>query len=163
MSAPYVFAVIPARSGSKRLPGKNLRRLGPLSLVGHAVASAREAATVSRFVTGQSAKLTGYIRFPESAGALTPPENIAKRLWFTRDHLSMARALGWGEGGKTVAPFYVDLESPVPDNAIPKPGALTVHLKDDHMQYAVTWFAVAGAVVIAFGVWWRGQRRNPTL
>jgi len=50
MTTPYVFAVIPARSGSKRLPGKNLRRLGSLSLVGHAVASAREAATVSRFV-----------------------------------------------------------------------------------------------------------------
>src|SRR5207237_320117 len=44
---------------------------------------------VSRFITGQSARLTGYIRFPERAGALTPPENIAKRLWFTRDHLSM--------------------------------------------------------------------------
>ena len=27
------------------------------------------------------------------------------------------------------------------------------------MQYAITWFALAGAVVIAFAVWWRGQRR----
>ena len=27
------------------------------------------------------------------------------------------------------------------------------------MQYAVTWFGLAGAVVIAFGVWWRAQRR----
>jgi CMP-N-acetylneuraminic acid synthetase len=50
MTAPYVFAVIPARGGSKRLPGKNLRRLGQLSLLGHAVASAREATTLSRFV-----------------------------------------------------------------------------------------------------------------
>ena len=39
-------------------------------------------------------ELTGYIRVPESAGTLTPPENLAKRLWFTRDHLAMARALG---------------------------------------------------------------------
>ena len=52
----------------------------------------------------------------------------------------------------SVAPFYIDLESPVPESGIPKPGALTVHLKDDHMQYAITWFALAGAVVIAFGV-----------
>ncbi len=103
--------------------------------------------------------LTGYIRFPESAGTLTPPENIAKRLWFTRDHLAMARALGWGEGGKPVAPFYIDLEAPVPESGIPKPGPLTVRLKDDHLQYAITWFTLAVAVVIAFGVWWRGQRR----
>jgi cytochrome oxidase assembly protein ShyY1 len=46
----------------------------------------------------------------------------------------------------------------VPASGIPKPGALTVHLKDDHMQYAITWFGLAFAVVIAFGVWWRQRR-----
>jgi cytochrome oxidase assembly protein ShyY1 len=114
---------------------------------------------VSRLLTDAPVNLTGYIRFPESAGTLTPHENSAKRLWFTRDHLAMARALGWSEGGESIAPFYIDLESPVPDSGIPKPGPLEVHLKDDHLQYAITWFALAGAVVIAFGVWWRGQRR----
>ena len=120
---------------------------------------AQEDRAVGRLVTGEPVKLTGYLRFPEAAGTLTPSENIAKRLWFTRDHLAMARALGWGEGGKTVAPFYVDLESPGPESGIPKPGPLNVHLKDDHMQYAITWFSLAAAVVIAFGVWWRAQRR----
>ncbi|MDI1263124.1 MAG: SURF1 family protein, partial [bacterium] len=90
---------------------------------------------------------------------LTPPENLDKRLWFTRDHLSMARALRWDAGDRGTAPFYIDLAQPVPDSGIPKPGPLTVRLKDDHMQYAVTWFTLAFAVVIAFGVWWRAQRR----
>jgi cytochrome oxidase assembly protein ShyY1 len=111
--------------------------------------------TVTRLVTGQPVELTGYLRFPESAGLLTPAENMTKRLWFTRDHLAMARTLGWGE----VAPFYIDLEAPVPASGIPKPGALEVHLKDDHLQYALTWFALAGAVVIAFAVWLRGQSK----
>jgi cytochrome oxidase assembly protein ShyY1 len=115
---------------------------------------------VGRLVTGQPVKLTGYLRFPEVAGTLTPSENIAKRLWFTRDHPAIARALGWGEAGKTMAPFYIDLETPVPEGGIPKPGPLTVHLKDDHMQYAITWFGLAFAVLIAFGVWWRAQRRG---
>lgn len=114
---------------------------------------------VAPLITSQPATLTGYIRFPEAGGALTPPENVARRLWFTRDHLAMARALGWGEGGQPVAPFYIDLEQPVPQNGIPKPGPLQVHLKDDHLQYAITWFGLAGAVAIAFAVWWRGQRR----
>jgi cytochrome oxidase assembly protein ShyY1 len=100
--------------------------------------------------------MTGYIRFPQTAGVLTPAENPAKRLWFTRDHLAMARSLGWGE----VAPFYIDLEQPVPPGGIPKPGSLQVHLKDDHLQYAVTWFALAAAVAIAFLVWWGGRRRQ---
>jgi cytochrome oxidase assembly protein ShyY1 len=111
---------------------------------------------VARLIAGEPVALTGYIRFPEAAGVLTPAENVTKRLWFTRDHLSMARALGWGE----VAPFYIDLETPVPETGVPKPGPLEVHLKDDHMQYAITWFALAGVVVIAFAVWWRAQRRG---
>jgi cytochrome oxidase assembly protein ShyY1 len=110
---------------------------------------------VKPLVSGAPVTLTGYLRFPEAAGVLTPAENMAKRLWFTRDHLAMAHVLGWGE----VAPFYVDLEAPVPASGIPKPGPLEVHLKDDHLQYAITWFGLAGAVVIAFGVWWRAQRR----
>jgi cytochrome oxidase assembly protein ShyY1 len=116
---------------------------------------AQEDRAVARLITKEPVTLTGYIRFPEAAGMLTPRENIDKRLWFTRDHLAMARAHGWGE----VAPFYIDLEQPVPASGIPKPGPLQVHLKDDHLQYAITWFALAGAVVIAFGVWFRGQRR----
>ena len=46
----YAFGVIPARGGSKGLPGKNLRRLGALSLIGHAVTSAREASRLDRFI-----------------------------------------------------------------------------------------------------------------
>ena len=120
---------------------------------------AQQDRAVRRLITGDPVQLTGYIRFPESAGALTPSESVAKRLWFTRDHLAMARVLGWVEGGKAVAPFYVDLETPAPESGIPKPGPLSVHLKDDHLQYAVTWFTLAFAVVIAFGVWWRTQSR----
>ena len=115
---------------------------------------------VTRLITREPVMLTGYIRFPEADGMLTPPENPAKRLWFTRDHLAMARALGWDQRGGPVAPFYIDLEQPVPANGIPKPGRLEVHLKDDHMQYAITWFGLAGAVVIAFAVWLFGQRRR---
>jgi surfeit locus 1 family protein len=114
---------------------------------------------VTPLITNGPVMLSGYIRFPEAAGTLTPPENLSKRLWFTRDHLAMARALGWSEGGRPVAPFYIDLEQPVPASGVPKPGPLEVHLKDDHLQYAITWFTLAAAVVIAFGVWLRTQRR----
>src|SRR5439155_25477611 len=56
---------------------------------------------------GEPSQLTGYLRFPEKPGWVTPAPDIGKRLWFARDHLSMTRALGWGEA----APFYIDLEA----------------------------------------------------
>jgi cytochrome oxidase assembly protein ShyY1 len=115
-----------------------------------------EDRVLARLITREPVTLTGYIRFSEAAGVLTPAQNVPKRLWFTRDHLAMAQALGWGN----VAPFYIDLEAPVTASGIPKAGPLDVHLKDDHLQYAITWFGLAGAVAIAFGVWLRGHRRG---
>lgn len=50
MAAAYAFGVIPARGGSKGLPGKNLRKLGSLSLIGHAIASAKEARRLDRVI-----------------------------------------------------------------------------------------------------------------
>jgi cytochrome oxidase assembly protein ShyY1 len=118
---------------------------------------AQQDRAVRRLLTGEPVALTGYIRFPEPPGLLTPTENKAMRLWFTRDHLAMARVLGWGE----VAPFYIDLELPLPQSGIPKPGPLDVHLKDDHLQYAITWFGLAGALLIAFAAWWRTRQATP--
>jgi cytochrome oxidase assembly protein ShyY1 len=149
VSGPGTWAFIPAR-----LPSGESVVINAGFVANTMQDRAQQDRAVQRLTTGSPTTLTGYLRFPEVAGVLTPAEDLKKRLWFTRDHLAMARVLGWGE----VAPFYIDLESPVPDSGVPKPGPLTVHLKDDHLQYAITWFALAGAVVIAFGVW---LRRKP--
>src|SRR4051794_41125593 len=54
---------------------------------------AEQDRVVARLISREPVALTGYIRFPEMAGMLTPAQNVAKRLWFTRDHRAMARAL----------------------------------------------------------------------
>ena len=154
ISGPGTWAFMPAR-----LPGGETVVVNAGFVQNTMQDREQQDRAVARLITKEPVNSTGYIRFPEAAGLLTPPENPAKRLWFTRDHLAMARAQGWGEGGTPVAPFYIDLEQPVPASGIPKPGALEVHIKDDHLQYAITWFALAGAVTIAFGVWLRAQRR----
>ena len=154
ISGPGTWAFMPAR-----LPTREIVVINAGFVQNTMQEREQQDRAVTRLITTAPVMLSGYIRFPEAAGVLTPPENLAKRLWFTRDHLAMSRALGWGADGRPVAPFYIDLEQPVPASGIPKPGPLQVHLKDDHMQYAITWFGLAGAVVIAFGIWLLGQRR----
>ncbi|MGA2055910.1 MAG: SURF1 family cytochrome oxidase biogenesis protein [Bradyrhizobium sp.] len=155
VSGPGTWAFIPAR-----LPGGEIVVVNAGFVQNTMQDRPQQDRAVTRLVSGEAADLIGYIRFPETAGLLTPAADAGKRLWFVRDHLAMAQALGWGNGGKTLAPFYIDLEQPAPASGIPKPGPLHVHLKDDHLQYAITWFALAGAVVIAFFIWWRGKRRG---
>lgn len=116
---------------------------------------------VKKLITDQPVTLIGYIRFSEAPSWIAPLPDLDKRLWFKRWPGSMARGLGWGRevpSGK-MAPFYIDLEAPVPANGIPKPGPLAMHLPDNHMQYAITWFALAGALAISFGAWLQGRRR----
>jgi len=154
VSGPGTWAFMPARLASGETVVVNAGFV-PNTMQDRSL----EDRAVKPLVSGEPVMMTGYIRFPQTAGMLTPAENAAKRLWFTRDHLAMARSLGWDRGTR-VAPFYIDLESPVPPSGIPKPGPLEVHLKDDHLQYAITWFGLAAVVVIAFGFWLRAQRRE---
>ncbi len=151
ISGPGTWAFIPARQADGEIVAVNAGFMSNTMQDRD-----QQDRAVARLITNEPVMLTGYIRFPEAAGILTPAQDHAKRLWFSRDHLAMAQALGWNE----VAPFYIDLEAPVPASGVPKPGPLAVHLKDDHLQYAITWFGLAGAVMIAFAVWLRAQRRE---
>ena len=149
ISGPGTWAFIPARLESGETIAINAGFV-PNTMQDRDV----QDRAVARLITGKPVAMTGYIRFPDAGGMFTPNVEHAKRLWFARDHLAMAQAFGWNK----VAPFYIDLESPVPPSGIPKPGPLDVQLRDDHMQYAITWFALALAVAIAFAVWLRRQR-----
>jgi N-acylneuraminate cytidylyltransferase len=50
MSAPTITALIPARSGSKRVPGKNIRPLGGHPLVAYSIRAAIDSGVFSRVI-----------------------------------------------------------------------------------------------------------------
>jgi surfeit locus 1 family protein len=93
--------------------------------------------------------IVGAMRWPDTRHWFTPNDEPDRNLWFSRDPASIAAAKGIGP----VAPFYIDQESPVPPGGLPKPGKLVVSLPDNHLQYAVTWFGLAGVLVVMFTIW----------
>jgi surfeit locus 1 family protein len=98
----------------------------------------------------------GVMRWPEERAWFTPNDDPSRSLWFVRDHRAMAAVKGWGE----VAPFYVELETPSGHGDLPRSGRLTVNLRNDHLQYALTWYGLAVVVVIGFGFWLRSHREQ---
>lgn len=96
----------------------------------------------------------GAMRWPEGRHWYTPKDDLAHNLWFSRDPQAIAAA----QGIAAVAPFYVEQETPVPPGGLPQPGKLVVSLPDNHLQYAITWFGLALALVGVFTVWAFGGR-----
>jgi surfeit locus 1 family protein len=101
-------------------------------------------------------QIFGYLRWPEARGWFTPQDEPSRNVWYARDHRAIGAAKNWGES----APFYVDQKAPVPPGGLPRPGPLAVALPDDHLQYALTWYGLAGVLAVVFTVWARGRRRT---
>lgn len=83
--------------------------------------------------------ITGAMRWPDRRGWFTPQDNAGQNIFFVRDPATIAAAKGWGR----VAPFYVEQEAPVPPSGFPQPGKLVPSLRNNHLQYAVTWYGLA--------------------
>ncbi|HVX99951.1 MAG TPA: SURF1 family protein [Pseudorhodoplanes sp.] len=101
-------------------------------------------------------EITGFLRWPERPNWFVDEHDSAGETWFVRDHEAIATFLKWG----TVAPFYIDQESPVPPGGIPKPGPIAVRFPNNHFGYALTWFGLAAALAGVFGIWLRRQVRG---
>ncbi|HXZ22310.1 MAG TPA: SURF1 family protein [Pseudolabrys sp.] len=103
--------------------------------------------------------VVGVMRWPEMRTPFTPADDPKKNVWYLRDVRSIADAKKW----LTAAPFYIDQEEPAPPGGWPKPGKLEVHLPDNHLEYAITWFGLALALAGVYVVWLskRIVRRRP--
>ncbi|MET4743110.1 cytochrome oxidase assembly protein ShyY1 [Bradyrhizobium japonicum] len=91
ISGPGTWAFLPAR-----LPGGDMVAVNAGFVPNTQQDRALQDRAVAGLITNKPAMLTGYVRFPETASVLMPDAERDKRLWFTRDHLAMSRALGWG-------------------------------------------------------------------
>jgi cytochrome oxidase assembly protein ShyY1 len=98
--------------------------------------------------------IVGALRFPEAPSWFVADHDAAGDVWTVRDPVAMARLLGWGP----VAPFYIEQEAPVPPGGLPHPAPLKPQLRNEHLQYAITWYGLAAVLVVMFAVWARRRR-----
>jgi surfeit locus 1 family protein len=101
--------------------------------------------------------IVGVLRWPELPGLFTPAGEPARNLWFARDSTEIAAAKGIAEA----APFYVEMESPVPPGGLPHPASVQPTLPNSHLGYAITWFGLAAMLIGVYAAWmvgrWRGR------
>ena len=84
-------------------------------------------------------RVVGLLRMSEPGGAFLRKNDVAHDRWYSRDVAAIAQARGLGE----VAPWFIDAEHDAAAPEWPAGGMTVVHFRDQHLQYALTWFVLA--------------------
>lgn len=120
----------------------------------------RDPATRPEGQIADAVGVTGLIRTPEKPGFFIPENEPDTNQWFSRDLAAMNRSMFPG-GNVQVAPFFLEArESDVP-GGWPQGGQTRLTLTNNHLQYALTWFGLAVALVVIYGVYVWGAYRRP--
>lgn len=98
--------------------------------------------------------ITGLLRRGEQAGWFTPPSKPGDRQFFFADLPAMAAVTGL-DG---VLPLLLEAGPAPPPGGLPQGGQTRLELTNNHLQYSLTWFTLAAAGLVIFGIWARRQR-----
>ncbi|MGX5660351.1 SURF1 family protein [Castellaniella ginsengisoli] len=113
-------------------------------------------------------RIEGLLRLSQPGGGFLRNNAPAEGRWYSRDVSAMARSLGL----PAVAPYFVDQSadaegastdaSTVEPLRWPVPGLTVVHFRDEHLGYALTWYALAAmtAAAMVYGVRLEWRRRR---
>jgi surfeit locus 1 family protein len=100
-------------------------------------------------------RVAGLLRLPpaEKPAWFLPDNRVDLNYWFWIDLPAMAVA----EQLDRVAHFYIDADATPNPGGWPKGGVTRLELPNDHLQYAITWFSLAVALIVVYFLF---HRRN---
>lgn len=104
--------------------------------------------------------LTGLLRISEPKGGFLRDNDPPAGRWYSRDVAAIAAARGLAAA--SVAPYFVDADA-APDGTgsaaadWPRGGLTVIAFHNNHLVYAITWYALA--LMVAAAAWhvWRGR------
>nr|WP_148309259.1 SURF1 family protein [Sphingopyxis fribergensis] len=100
--------------------------------------------------TAGAVTVTGLLRVTEPEGAFLRSNDPAADRWYSRDVAAIAKARGLGK----TAPYFVDADSAPNPGGYPIGGLTVVRFSDNHLVYALTWFALCAlSLFFAWRLW----------
>ncbi len=109
-------------------------------------------------------EVSGLLRRPGSKGLFSPAHDAGRNLWFWRDLNGMAdQAFGVGAAPrKQVLPFFIDAAAPAAGTTLapgtPRGGVTRLELPNRHLEYALTWYGLALALIGVYIAFARSRR-----
>lgn len=110
---------------------------------GHVPKERLDPATRREGLRDGPVSVTGVWRHPEGPGSFTPPPDIARRIFYAHDLEGIARL----DRVVLAAPVIVEADAAPNPGGWPKGGQTVVAFRNDHLQYAITWFGLAATLI----------------
>jgi Uncharacterized conserved protein len=104
----------------------------------------------------------GIARLPETEkpSFLVPDNDVAQNIFYWRDIPTMARTAGLP--ADKVYPFFVDADNQPNPGGLPVGGVTRIDFPNRHLEYAVTWYGLAFALIAVLAAWlYRQWRTRP--
>ena len=98
-------------------------------------------------ITG-AVRVKGLLRLPptEKPAWFLPDNRPDLNYWFWIDLPAMATA----DRLESVAPFYIDADATPNPGGWPKGAVTRLELRNDHLQYAITWVSLAVVLIVIY-------------
>jgi surfeit locus 1 family protein len=81
----------------------------------------------------------------EKPSSLVPDNDEQANIFYWKDLSRMAASVGLPD--ERVLPFFLDAEATPVEGGLPKGGVTQIDLPNNHLQYAITWYGLAFALV----------------
>jgi len=91
------------------------------------------------------------VQAPQKPGVFTPAPDAAHRRFYALEPAVIGAALGLPK----VAPFTLVAMGPTRSGVFPEPAQHLPRPPNNHLQYALTWYGLSGALVVVFVTWSR--------
>jgi len=89
-------------------------------------------------------------KLSEKPSSIVPDNDLAKNIFYWKDLDAMASSVGLP--ADKVLPFFVDADASPNPGGLPIGGVTQFDLPNSHLQYALTWYGLAAALVVVSGV-----------
>ena len=103
--------------------------------------------------------VTGIVRAPDTQGLFTPNNEPEANRWFWRDLNGMVASM-FSTATLDVPPFFLEAEKSEVPGGWPQGGQTRLELPNNHLQYAITWFGLAAALVVIYAFYVRSLYRR---
>jgi surfeit locus 1 family protein len=104
-------------------------------------------------------EVTGLVRVGHGKGAFVPDNDVARNLWYWPDAAAMHASAFAGTGASAFG-YTVDADArPEPPGGLPRGGVTRLDLPNRHLEYALTWYGLALALIGVFVAFARGRQQ----